>query len=92
MVRAVARGKRKRNTTAQGVLWLVGESMWEFFGAGEGFLKRLGDALGRNPLDYSRYEEEKERAAGRVAEYLVQGNLASSGGQINWGLLAAKFP
>ena len=92
MVRAVARGNRKRTITGQGVLWLVGESMWEYFGAGAGFLKRLSEALGRNPVDYQRYEYEKGLAAERVIEYLLRGRLADTGGQIDWGLLAAKFP
>ena len=40
--------------------------MWEFFGAGPGFLNRLSDALGRNPLDYNNYEVAKGRAVDRV--------------------------
>ena len=92
MVKAVARGRRRKTTTAEGILWLVGESMWEYFGAGEGLLNRLSDALGRNPLDYRRYEEEKARAAQRVVEYLNAGGLAGPDGKINWSTLIPKYP
>ena len=92
MVKAVARGKRKETTTDEGILWLVGESMWEYFGAGKDLLKRLSDSLGRNPLDYQRYGDEKVRAAERVANYLAACGLAGHGGEIDWSALAVRFP
>ena len=92
MVRAVARGPRRRTTTRAGVLWLVGESLWEYFDAGGGLLARLGEALGRNPLDYGRHQEGKNRAVARTLEYLVQAGLAARDGPINWSELVARFP
>ena len=92
MVRAVARGPRRQTTTDEGILWLVGDSMWEHFGAGGGLLARLGEALGRNPLDYDRRQQGKNRAVARTLEYLVRAGLATRDGQINWSELVARFP
>ena len=92
MVRAVARGERRRTLTDEGILWLVGEAMWAYFGAGEGFLTRLSDALGRHPLDYERYEEEKLQVTERVQQYLVAGGVADSAGRLDWGRLVSMFP
>ena len=92
MVRAVARGTRRRTTTSKGILWLVGESMWEHFGAGQGLLARLGEALSRNPVAYARQEQEKKRTAGRLVDYLVKGGLATRQGRINWRKLVSEFP
>ena len=92
MVKAVARGPRRRTTTPGGILWLVGESMWEYFGAGEGLLPRLGEALGRHPLDYDRYLQGKDRAVARTLKYILQAGLASRDGQIKWTELVSRFP
>ena len=74
------------------MLWLVGESMWEFFGAGPGLLARLGEALGRNPLDYARHQQAKGRAVARTLEYLGKAGLATRDGQIDWPGLVSRFP
>ena len=92
MVRAVARGGRRHTETTDGITWLVGEAMWEYFGAEEGFLQRLSDALARNPLSYERYRDEKVKASDKVLKYLVGGGFADIEGQLDWGLLVAKFP
>ncbi len=92
MVKAVARGKRKKTTTDEGILWLVGECMWEYFGAGESFLERLSEALGRNPLDYVRFEAEKVRVVDRLVEYLTLEGLANREGEVNWAEMVPKFP
>ena len=50
MVRAVARGKRKQTITGKGILWLVGESMWEYFGAGSGVSQEAQRGTWPQPL------------------------------------------
>ena len=92
MVRAVARGNPKHDTTGEGILWLVGQSLWEYFGAGPDFLPRLSDALGRNPLIYGRYQQEKQLASGRVEDHIKLLGLADSKGVLDWGAMATKFP
>ena len=92
MVRAVARGSPRRKTTDKGILWLVGDSMWEHFGGGKGLLLRLSKALSRNPLSYDLYAKEKRQAANRLVNYLVKAGLATKGGVIDWPKLVAEFP
>ena len=92
IVRAVARGPRKETTTAERIQWLVGESMWEYFGSGDGLLERLSEALGRNPLAYSRYQDEVSRVVTRVVDFLVREGLVTYSGQISWPRLVSRFP
>ena len=92
MVRAVARGAPKRTTTPEGILWIVGDAMWDYFGAGPDLLQRLGDALGRNPLDHNRYEKEKEQAVTRVVGYLRRRGFAKPDGGLDWAGLIKRFP
>ena len=92
MVRAVARGGRRRSCTGDEILHLVGESMWRHFGSGEHFLARLGAALDRNPIDLERYEEQKGRATHRVYQYLMMGGFADGEGRLDWDHLADMFP
>ena len=92
MVRAVARGSRRRTITPEGIVWLVGDATWRYFGAGDNFLQRLNEALGRNPLDYARYEEEKGKTTARVIAYLQQGGFIRQGGQPDWNALIARYP
>ena len=91
MVRAVARGPRRNTLTDAGIRWLVGEALWTFLDAGPRFLERLGEALGRNPLDYVRHQAEKEAASTRALEYLRQGGFVSGSGAIDWDGLTAGF-
>lgn len=92
LIRAVARGPEKDVTTPDGVRWLVGESMWSFFGAGEMLAPRLGDALTRNPLDYDRFQAQKQAAVDRVFAYLVDQGLATIDNEIRWAELIEAFP
>ena len=92
MVRAVARGAPKKTITPEGILWLVGDAMWEYFGAGPGLLQRLSEALGRNPLDHHRYEKEKEQAARRVVGYLRRLGFTTPDGDLDWAGLIKRFP
>ena len=92
MVRAVARGAGRRTTTPAGIQWLVGDALWEHFGAGFNLLQRLNEALGRNPLDQHRYEDEKKRAADRVIRYLQDQGLARTDGTLDWAGLIKEFP
>ena len=92
MVRAVARGNRRRAETPQGILWLVGDAMWAHFGAGERFLQRINAGLQRNPLNFERYQEERRGAVRRVVEYLRQGGLIRPDGQPDWNALVARYP
>ena len=91
MVRAVARGPRRARETQEGILWLVGDDMWEHFGGGPDFLRRLSDALGRNPLDLARYEEAKAGAARRVETYLTRTGLVESDGTVDWDRVAGTY-
>lgn len=90
VIRAVARGPAKSATLPQGGLWLVGAATWEYFGAGANLLARLSDALGRNPLDNSRFKAELQRAADRVLAYLSQGGFVGSAGVIYWHKLIER--
>ena len=92
MVRAVARGAARTTTTPEGILWLVGDALWGHFGAGPNLLQRLNEALGRNPLDQHRYEEEKRRAADRVISYLQGQGFARRDGTLAWAGLIEEFP
>ena len=92
MVRAVARGASKKTITPEGILWLVGDALWQNFGAGPNLLQRLNEALGRNPLDQDRYEAAKGEAAKRVATYLQQHGFADSAGNLDWMGLIKAFP
>ncbi len=92
MVRAVARGPSKCTLTEDGILWLVGESMWKYFGAGDGFLAKLSEAMARNPLDYGRYNTEKDKATERVLKFLRDGKFVNAQGAINWRKLIEEFP
>ncbi len=92
MVRAVARGPRRRTTTPEGIVWLVGESMWEFFDAGDRLLERLGEALSRSPLDYAHYRKEKESASARVIAYLRRAGLVSASDEVDWRGVISRFP
>ena len=92
MVRAVARGAWKKTTTPEGILWLVGDALWERFGAGSNLLQCLNEALGRNPLDQNRYEEAKGEAAKRVVAYLHLHGFTDSDGNLDWTSLIKEFP
>lgn len=92
MVRAVARGAGRRTTTSTGILWLVGDALWDHFGAGPNLLQRLNEALGRNPLAQHRYEDEKKRATDRVMRYLQDNGLARTDGTLDWAGLIKEFP
>ncbi len=92
MVRAVARGPRSSTTTKEGIHWLVGASMWEYFDSEAGLLGRLSEALGRNPLSYFRHQAEKAKVVQRVTDYLVNQGLVTPNGQVNWPALVASFP
>jgi hypothetical protein len=91
-IRAVARGPRRTTRTAEGILWLVGDSMWEYFGAGSDLLVRLGIALQRNPFDHVRFQAAKTRAAQRVLSYLERGGFLRDGKEIDWEKLCSTFP
>ena len=90
MVRAVARGPAKREVTPQGILWLVGDAMWEYFGGGRNLLVRLGDALGRNPIDFTAYTGEIELASARMRRLLSGYELP--GQEVDWDRLIRHFP
>jgi hypothetical protein len=90
-IRAVARGPSRFTTTTEGIVWVVGDAMWEYFGAGKGFLHRLGAALERNPFDHVRFEKAKASAAGRLLDYLIRGGYVK-GGQVDWARLIDAFP
>ena len=92
MVKAMARGQGRRDYTTDGILYLVGNQMWRHFGGGNNFLARLGDALGRNPLDLERYEVEKGRATERVRQYLTDGRFADGKSHLDWRRLTDMFP
>ena len=92
MVRAVARGAKKKTTTPEGVLWLVGDALWERFGAGPNLLQRLNEALGRNPLDQDRYEKAKAESAKKLVSYLRLHGFADSRGNLDWTGLIKVFP
>ena len=92
MIRAVARGPWHREVTPEGILWLVGDATWDYFGGGENLLLRLGEAMGRNPLNYQRYKDMKDQAALRVETYLVEAGLAAADGIIDWPKLLTEFP
>ena len=91
-VRAVARGAARRDRTADGILHLVGESMWQHFGAGDHFPARLGAAIERNPINLEHYEEQKRQAAARVYRYLIAGRFADGEDRLDWDHLADIFP
>ena len=91
MVRAVARGPRRHRETPAGIIWMVGDPMWEYFGGGPDFLRRLSDALGRHPLNLARYEEAKESAAKRVENYLTRAGLVNPDGTVDWNRVAEIY-
>ena len=90
MIRAVARGSAKHDLTDKGILWLVGDAMWEYFGGGRDLLKRLGVALGRNPLDFTAYTGQIETAASRVRRTLARYELP--GEEVDWDRLLNRYP
>ena len=90
IIRAVARGPSKQETTADGILWLVGGAMWSYFGGGDDLLKRLGKALGRRPLDFQAYTSELEKAKLRVGNTLRQFSL--QGQRVDWDQLIVRYP
>lgn len=92
MVRAVARGPARKTVTPEGILWLVGDALWEYLGAGPNLLQRLNEALGRNPLDLARYEEEKKQAVDRVMRYLQDNGFVRRDGTLDWAGLIKEFP
>lgn len=91
-IRAVARGHFRQELTEDGILWLVGDGLWEYFGAGSGFLRRISDSLGRSPLNHDRYKAEQKRAARRVVRFLELEGFADEAHNLNWSALTAKFP
>ena len=91
MVRAVARGPKRCRKTDQGIIWMVGDAMWEHFGGGADYLRRLSDALGRNPLDFTKYEEAKRIAAKRVGNYLTSAGLVKPHGAVDWDRIAKMY-
>jgi hypothetical protein len=90
MIRAVARGQTKRVITGSGILWLVGDAMWDYFGGGRDLLRRLGAALGRNPLNFTAYTAQIEGAAYRVRRTLLRYEL--TGEEVDWDRLLARYP
>ena len=90
MLKAVARGK-PRSVTTDGVVLLVGDKMWEYFGAGAGLLKRLNSAMGRNPMNHRRYQIRKTKAGKKVREYLDKHRLVRADGQLDWEAIADKY-
>ena len=100
MVRAVARGAPRNGMVpcnVQGyqddqLLYLVGASLWEYFGGGQDFLHRVQQALGQNPLDFRRHEWQKARAAVRVRRRLMDGDFVGPGRQIRWDALIERYP
>jgi len=90
MIRAVARGPAKKELTDKGILWLVGDAMWDYFGGGRDLLRRVGAALGRNPLDFTAYTGQIEGAASRVRRLLARYELP--GEEVDWDRLLARYP
>ena len=90
MIRAVARGRAKRDQTNEGILWLVGDAMWDYFGGGRDLLRRVSAALGRNPLDFTAYTGQIEGAASRVLRLLARYELP--GEEVDWDRLIRHFP
>lgn len=90
MIRAVARGPAKNELTDKGILWLVGDAMWDYFGGGRDLLRRVGAALGRNPIDFTIYTGQIEGAASRVRRLLARYELP--GEEVDWDRLLARYP
>ena len=91
MVRAVARGPQKREERENGIVWLVGDEMWKYYGAGERFLSRVSSALGRTPLNIRDFDAAKARAADRVVAYLNRSGLVQNDGTVKWEQLSDVY-
>ena len=64
--------------------------MWDYFGGGRDLLRRVGAALGRNPLDFTAYTGQIEGAASRVRRLLARYELP--GEEVDWDRLIRHFP
>ena len=91
MVRAVARGPRKQAITRDGIIWLVGDALWEHVGAGKQFLSRVSAALGRRRLNIAAFDAAKSRAADRVVTYLDRAGLVQPDGTVDWVQLSEVY-
>lgn len=90
-VKAIARGKASLTPKEFGVQ-AVGDDMWKLFGAGDRLTMRLGDALGRNPIDYQAYKSEFVAKSAELLERYVRLGFTLRDGAIDWDKLLAKFP
>jgi len=92
MIRAFAKGRPNRSVTKDGIVALTGDSLWSYFGAGERLLSRLQKAMGRNPIDYDRYNEALEDVQERLVRLMRREGFVTEGHSINWNLLVERFP
>lgn len=92
MVKAVARGASKRTTTREGILWLVGEAMWEYFGAGPNALAALSRAMGETPLNHDTFKQGLDRATAKTLNFLQKQALVDDAGLVRWNELSQRFP
>jgi len=89
LIRALAKGPRGRRVTGDGILVLVGDEMWAYFGAGEGLLQRLQEAMGRNPLDYERYKQALQDVQDSLTRLMEDKRLVATDGTVDWWRLLA---
>ena len=73
----------------RGIMWLVADSMWEYFG-GAGSTPARWCCAGPQPLDFTAYPTQIKAAALRVRRLLSLYELPGEG--IDWDRLLAKYP
>ena len=88
---AVARGTPSKSQTDE-IIRLRGDAMWEYFGAGENFLTRVGESLARNPVTVGDFHLAVDSAALELIDFLKSRGLLRAGGSLDWNALLAAFP
>ena len=92
MVRAVARGEPHNELLDNGIRYLVGNAMWQYFGGGDNFLSKVTNAMERHTIPLDTLEDARKIAVNRIADYIDSTGLFISDGKLDWLALCQKYP
>jgi hypothetical protein len=94
-VRAIARGrasKTERVRDGETVEVAVGDELWRMLGAGDGFGRKVQDAVGDAQVDRAQFLRETAEAEGRVLGVLKSEGCLDSSGLLQWSRVLDVFP
>lgn len=90
---ASARGPSRCRPNRDGILEVVGDAMWSYFGLGESFTRRLSQELGKQQISMEELDSLKRSMEQRIADYLRENNYSDHAtGNIDYASLITDHP